>query len=247
MTGRRSKGRYRVRRGALDDDTVELDAGEARHMAVRRLAPGDLVALFDGSGLEACGEIVGLDATGATVRIRERRATTAESPLALWLAQGLPVKLPRVDDVVRQATELGVAGILPVIAARSELPGGGAAALARRVSRWRRLAAAAAKQCGRGCVPEILDPVGWAEIPWERLPEPRLLLDPLGESLAIPVSDRPPAASVLVGPEGGWSDREAQEAVEHRARRVRLGPRILRADSAAPAAIAVIQHRWGDL
>lgn len=247
MSDDRVRGRYRVQGGSLDAETVVLDARQARHMTVRRLEPGARVVLFDGAGAEAEARLLELQPSTATVRVLERRPATSESALRLWLVQGLPVKLPRVDDVVRQATELGVSGILPVLGAHSEVPGGGPEVLRRKAERWRRVAEEAAKQCGRGLVPEVADPVAWAGIPWERLPGPALLLDPGGEPFAAGLGAAGAEASLLVGPEGGWSEVEMDDALGRGARILRLGPRTLRADSAGPAALAVIQHLWGDL
>lgn len=218
-------------------------------MLVRRLEVGRAVVLFDGAGREADAEIVSLAPEGGRARVLAPRPAATESPLAVCLVQALPVKLPRMDDIVRQCTELGVRAIVPVLAAHSQLPGGGLAALARRVARWRRLGEAAAKQSGRSEVPRIAEPVAWAELDWSSVPRPAILLDPAGSTggLADVSGGRHLEATLIVGPEGGWSEGEIESALAHGAQPVSLGPRTLRTDTAGAAALAILQHRWGDL
>lgn len=244
-----SGGRFRVPENALGGDIVTIPPAEARHMMVRRLGAGRTAVLFDGAGREAEVEILHVGADGGRARVLAVRTTATESPLRVCLVQALPVRLPRMDGIVRQCTELGVHAIVPVVATASRLPGGGNASLARRAERWRRLADAAAEQSGRSAVPQIAEPVTWARLDWSSLPLPAFLLDPSGPagSFARTTRPDPPAATLLAGPEGGWSEPEIEGALAQGAERIGLGPRILRADSAGPAALAVLQHAWGDL
>lgn len=241
------RARFRVPAGTLREGAVKLGAEQSHHLRVRRLTVGDPVRLFDGAGIEATGVLEEVGAERAVVRVKALEASTTESPLSIVLLQALPVKLPRMDDVVRQATELGVMRILPFVAERSQLPGGGTSTLERRVERWRRIVDAAAQQSGRGTAPAV-DPVtDIGGLQADRLPTPRLVLEPTaGEGILFepPV---PRTCTVLVGPEGGWTDGELKAFDGLGARRVSLGPRTLRADTAGPAAIAVLQFLAGDL
>lgn len=241
------EGRFRVAEGSLREGEVTIDADQAHHMRVRRLRPGARIRLFDGRGREASARLERLDGDGAVARVDRIEEALGESPLELVLVQGLPVKLPRIDEVVRQATELGVTRIVPTLAQRSRLPGGGERALGRRVERWRRIAESAAKQCGRGKMPVIEEPAPIAELEPDGWPPTRLLLEPEAEEAlsARMLADR--GVTVLVGPEGGWSEAERELLVQNGARAVRLGPRTLRSDSAGPAALAVVQFLVGDL
>ena len=225
-----------------------LEGTHARHLRALRVGPGDLVELFDGAGHGAWGRVETV-APCPTVRVlASAGAAAAESPLKVVLVQALPAKLPRFDAVVRMATELGVAAVVPVVTARTRLPGGGAATLARRGERWRRLAAAATEQCGRALVPRVDDPVQWRDVPWGELPSPRLLLEPAAaEPLAVAAAEVAAAATLFVGPEGGFSPAERARLEREGARGVSLGPRILRADTAGAVAVALLQFARGDL
>lgn len=218
-------------------------------MRTRRIGAGDRVVLLDGSGLEAEGRVVSITADGAEIEILERGRGETESALEAWLLQALPVKLPRMDAVVRQCTELGVARILPFLAQRSSVPGGGEEVLARKRERWERIAVAAAKQSGRVRVPEIEPVTGFAGLPWERVPRPLLLLQPGAspEALRRSDSERPLGVSLVVGPEGGLSSQETTLIGDRGGRAVGLGPRTLRSDTAGAAALSVLQYLWGDL
>lgn len=247
--------RFLVAPGSLGETVVRLPAEEVRHLRVQRLGSGDTIVLCDGVGVERVGEIDHVDADGVTVRLvgdLVEGFVEREPALRCVLVQGIPVKLQRMDTIVRQATEVGVAAVLPVVAARSQDPSGGRAVLERRAERWRRIARSAAKQCGRTRVPLVSTPVEFAAIPWDEIPGFRLLMEPadavpgvLGTVLAESVPQG--GIAVLVGPEGGWSEAERAETRERGARAVRLGPRILRADTAGVAALVAVLHAWGDL
>jgi 16S rRNA (uracil1498-N3)-methyltransferase len=228
---------------------VTFDALESRHLArALRLKPGDTVIASDGAGHDYT---VRLDAVGAraTGTVLGLAAGGGESPLAITLVQGIP-KGDKMEAIVRAATELGVARVLPVLAARTVVRLGAGAA-AERAERWRRVAREAAKQCGRAIVPDILVPVplqaaldvareaGLALCCWEGEAPPLAAVcdtvDPSGR------------AAVLIGPEGGLEATEVEAARRAGWRVASLGPRILRSETAGPAIIAILQSRFGDL
>jgi 16S rRNA (uracil1498-N3)-methyltransferase len=240
---------------------VELGAAVVRHLRVLRAAPGERVRLFDGEGREVEAEVVELGDHAGRARILEARAAAStESPLRCCLVQALPVRQARMDTIVRQITELGVSRIVPVIAERSQGERLGAAALQRRTERWRRIADAAAEQCGRARVPEIDPSCRYDDLDWDGLPRPLFIATPEPAEQAA-AADRTTiaatgvaagaasaaAVTLMVGPEGGWSDAELATATRHGALPIGLGPRILRADTASVVAVALLQHRLGDL
>lgn len=234
--------RFLVSAAALLEDIVQLPPDQSHHLRVMRLQAGEQVTLLDGAGTEAVAEV--LDAAAGRLRVTGRR-TVAATPLRTCLVQALPVKLQRMDTVVQQATEIGLTRLVPVISERGKLPGGGEDSLARRHGRWLRLAAAAARQCGRATLPHIDLPLPLAELDLRQLPAPVLLLGAGGADMATAAVAG--EVSLMVGPEGGWSDAEQRHLVAAGASVVGLGPRTLRADTAGMVALSVAQHLWGDL
>lgn len=228
--------------------TIEGDA--ANHITrVLRLTPGDPLTLFDGRGGEHTARIEGFRKGAVIVEVGERSPTDRESPLSLTLAQGVS-RGERMDWVVQKATELGVSRIVPVLTERTvvKLDAGQAE---RRLSHWQGIAIAACEQSGRNRVPEISAPVALHEF-LQREKESgatRLLLSPAG---ARRVGDLQPPESgggilVLIGPEGGLAESEQEAALAAGFAAVRMGPRVLRTETAAIAALTLIQHQFGDL
>jgi 16S rRNA (uracil1498-N3)-methyltransferase len=233
------------------NDFVTLPRDEADHLKrVLRLAPGDLVAVFDGRGTEFLGRVDGLAAPGVRVRLLERRQPAAELPFAVTLVQAV-LKSDKMDDVVRDATMLGVSSVQPLVTARVEVT---VAALLRqgRMDRWTRVAVASVKQCGRATLPFVEPPLTVET--WLEEPRPALavmLVEPSGagggeplEALndeAVPLS----GVAVLAGPEGGWTEGERAAARAAGVRLMTLGRLTLRADRAAIVALSVVQFLWG--
>jgi 16S rRNA (uracil1498-N3)-methyltransferase len=216
---------------------------EARHYlkTVLRLRPGDEVEVFDGAG----GAWTAALGQGDELALGPRR--DAPPPGArLWLAFALP-KGEKGDLVVQKATELGVERLLPFAAARSVVkldPRRGA----ERARRWRRIAAEAARQCGRAEVPEVDEPAPLAAV-LEATPRDfrRLVFHGAGgERLADLADPRASGHLLVVGPEGGLEPAEVDRCLAAGARVASLGPRVLRAETAALAAVALLQHRVGD-
>lgn len=236
----------------LTETTRELDLPEAAaHHAARtlRLAVGDGVALFDGRGGEARGVIAAITRRGVRVGGLAWLGRDGEPGLRIVLAQALCAQ-EKMDWIVQKAAELGAAAIQPLAAERS------VARLSperahKRARHWDGVAAAACEQCGRNRLPEILplQPLGaWlggldaADAGKARLaflPDAR---DPLAKAPA-PGS----RLTLLVGPEGGFTEAELAHARRAGFAPVRLGPRVLRTETAAIAALAAAQTLWGDL
>ncbi len=231
------------------DDSVALPRDEAEHLTrVLRLAVGDLVNVFDGRGREFSARVTSASRRDVRVAILERVQAAIESPVSLTLAQAV-LKTDHMDDVVRDAVMLGVSAIQPLVTRRTETT---VAALMKgaRVDRWRRVALASVKQSGRAILPDVRMPLTFETF----LGEPQaactlMLVEPRSEapvhSMSVLRKEAPPAdATILVGPEGGWTEAEWAAARERGVRLVSLGQRTLRADAVPVAALSVLQFLW---
>jgi 16S rRNA (uracil1498-N3)-methyltransferase len=235
--------RFLIDRTAAPGDAVPLRAEEARHARVRRLGVGDLVALFDGYGHSYAARLESVSREGASVRVIEALPERdGESPLELTLAVAA-LKADRLDWVIEKTTELGVARIQPFCSTRTlARPSGD------RRERWRQIALAAAKQCGRSVAPPISAPIDFSAV--LALPAAARVLfaedDSVADLSSIDVAT-PPSMLAIVGAEGGFSADEFAAARAAHCHLAGLGPRILRAETAAVVAVALCQSRWGDL
>jgi 16S rRNA (uracil1498-N3)-methyltransferase len=234
------------------DETVVLPRDEAEHLTrVLRLAAGDTVAVFDGRGNEFLARVAAASRRDVRLQILSRLEPSPEPAVALTLAQAV-LKGEKMDDIVRDAVMLGVAAVHPIVTKRSETT---VAALIKgaRLDRWRRVALASVKQSRRATLPEVRTPLGLDDFLEEPPPALRLMLVEPGTSAAVePIGSlrdgpTPADASVLVGPEGGWSEGEWEAARVRGVRLITLGHRTLRADAVPVAAISVLQFLWHDL
>ncbi|MBS1209884.1 MAG: ribosomal methyltransferase RsmE [Proteobacteria bacterium] len=218
---------------------------EVAHHAVRvlRLRYGEDVVVFDGAGEEYLGELLDLAGKPA-VRLRERLLVEREAPLRITLVQALAVA-DKMDWIVQKAVELGAAAFQPIEAERCVLKLAGDR-VGKRIEHWRQVAVSAAEQCGRKRLCEVH---ALARLPaWLGQPDvgERWILAP-EEGRALSEMPRPAGpVSLLIGPEGGWSDKELAAAQAAGCRPVRLGPRVLRTETAGLAAIAAMMALWGD-
>ncbi len=226
---------------------VTLETAPSHHLVrVLRLKPGDDVVLFNGDGHDYTATLSRAGPGGAELLVVERGALEAPPRPAIELAVGVS-RGERMDFVVQKSVELGVASITPLFCDRSVVQLRGAR-LKKRAAHWRGVALAACEQSGRRRLPRV-DPPGdlgaWLRAP-DREAGLRLLLDPRADrSLAgcPPPGER---LTLLVGPEGGFTAAEAGAAIDRGFAGVRLGPRVLRTETAPLAAIAAIQALWGD-
>ena len=219
---------------------------QAHHLAhVLRLAAGDAVIAFDGRGHEYAATIERISKSGVTLTLGDPQAVDRESPLEVVLAQGISSG-ERMDYTVQKAVELGVHAIQPLTAERSVVRLDRDRAL-RRVAHWQAVAVAACEQCGRNRVPHVL-PVAALETWLGAVPAiaARFTLTPTAD-VRLAGLERPRGSIVLLaGPEGGLSPREHDSAIASGFTAVRLGPRVLRTETAAVAALAAMQTLWGD-
>jgi 16S rRNA (uracil1498-N3)-methyltransferase len=227
---------------------VSLLPEDAAHHAVHvlRLRAGDELTLFNGRGGEYAGRIAAVDRLRVSVDVLAHRRLERESPLAVTLVQGISSS-EKMDFTVQKATELGAAAVQPVVAARSTGRIAGERAAHKR-AHWQRVAVAACEQCGRNRVPEILDPVALEQYcRAAAAPGVRLLLAPEAQlGLREAAARLAGAATLAAGPEAGFTAGEEAMLVAAGFVPVRLGPRVLRTETAALAALAALNALAGD-
>lgn len=232
----------------IEGEQIPLRSREVRYLIkVLRLGPGDEVTVFDGEGGEYRSDLCEDYQGGIYLAIREALSPERESPLRITLGQGL-LKGEKMKFVIQKATELGVARIVPLVTSRS-IPIVEGEQEPLRLERWRRIAQEAAKQCGRTVVPQVeaiheledfcSQDEGAQIILWEEEPTP--LREVIGRI------DPSRGVTVLIGPEGGFSEAEVSSAQGHGFLVAGLGQRVLRAETAALSVLSILQHRFGDL
>lgn len=242
--------RFIVQGGLACGQAVRLSQEEAAHAAkVLRLKAGEAVELMDGEGRLFAAELTEVSRENVLAQVRAE-LPSRESEIRVTLLQGLP-KAEKMDWVVQKATELGVARIIPVRMERCVVKLDEKDAQKRK-ERLQRIAAEAAKQCGRARTPVVDAAMDYA----------RALQEVAGRGLFIMPWEQASGAGlaalrreiehseeifILIGPEGGISQREAEQAMDVGARCVSLGPRILRTETAAIASAAMVMYAWGDL
>ena len=227
--------------------SFELDGQAAVHLTrVLRLRAGDALCLFNGEGGEFAARLLEAGRRSARIEVGEYSAREVESPLRLVLAQGVS-RGERMDYTVQKAVELGVSAIVPLETARTTV-NLTAERRAKRLAHWQGVVVSACEQSGRNRLPP-LEPVRAID-DWlvETAGQPGLKLVLHHRAEASLAGLPPPAGPVtlLIGPEGGLSESEIEAAVSHGFRPLRLGPRVLRTETAAVAAMSVLQCLWGD-
>lgn len=231
---------------------LSLPRGAAQHVGrVLRLQPGDALRLFNGLGGEYEAQIGSIARDGVIVRVGGRLDTERESPLQITLLQGI-ARGEKMDLILQKSTELGVAAIRPLLSLRSSVRLEGAGS-ERKHDHWLGVIRSACEQCGRNRVPELFPPLPVADA-LAQLDQPiRLLLEPddsarglrelvprIAEALSAPIV-------LMVGPEGGFDPAEVEAARAAGFSSCRMGPRVLRTETAALAALAALQALAGDL
>ncbi|MDY4339500.1 16S rRNA (uracil(1498)-N(3))-methyltransferase [Xanthomonas sp. LF07-6] len=226
---------------------LSLPEDVANHLLrVLRLREGDPCVLFNGDGCDYPAELLQAGKRNASVRIGAAQPVDNESPLAITLLQGV-ARGEKMDLILQKATELGVAAIVPVWAERTEVKLD-AARVDKRVAHWRSVVIAACEQSGRARVPQLSAPLALADAARAAADSPcRLILDPQGEHRLRSLVIGGAAATIAIGPEGGWSPRDRATLEAAGFVGLRLGPRILRTETAGLAAIAALQAHHGDL
>ncbi len=211
--------------------TFALDPRVAQHVRVLRLREGESIVLFDGSGGEVPATLEKIDKREVVVATSAHVAIERESTHAITLYPAL-IANDRMDWMIQKATELGATAIQPMYSERSQrIPGD----VDKRVEHWRGVAIAACEQCGRNRIPEIHAPVVLADAIATTRTQSTILLDAEGDGTLNSIEN---SCAVFVGPEGGFSPAELSLLREHCERKLRIGMTILRAETAAVAALA---------
>lgn len=227
---------------------VTLPEDATAHLVrVLRLGEGDACVLFNGDGRDYDARLLWANKRGAEAEVLAGRDIGNESPLRIVLLQGI-ARGEKMDLILQKATELGVAAIVPVTAERTEVKLD-AQRSEKRVAHWRSVIVSACEQSGRARIPELSAPAALAAAAGSATPGAlKLTLDPNGEhvssSLPAPGAD---GLAIAIGPEGGWSPRDREILRAAGFEGLRLGPRVLRTETAGLAAIAALQARFGDL
>jgi len=242
--------RFYVPQPRIENGMIRIDGNEVKHIRkVLRLKKGDGIVVFDGLGKEYEGTILDEGPSSVVIRIQNILPSEKESQLEVTLAQGL-LKGEKMDYLIQKATELGVKEIIPFFSSRS-VPLLDKSGRLRRHHRWERIAIEASKQCGRGVVPKIEYLQDYPEmlrtasldslriILWEE--EGAKLKEVLGKLI-----EKKEVFSII-GPEGGFSQEEVEEAIKDGFLPITLGKRILRAETASLCLLSILQYEQGDI
>ncbi len=231
------------------DAVFSITGPDARHIrTVLRLKPGDKIGLFDGKGLECEAEIVELSPGKVIASLVRSFLSTAESPIQITVAQGF-LKERKMDGLVRQLSELGITKWMPFIAERS-VPMPDKKQLQSRTKRWEKIAREAVKQCRRGRIMTIGDTVSFSQVlSLGRACDLKIVFweDELHPHQPVNTKGCIQTVFALIGPEGGFTQKEIEKAKEHGFVTAGLGPRILRAETATLAASVLLQYLFGDM
>lgn len=227
------------------DSVVELPDNVVRHLNVLRVKNTEEIVLFNGNGKSypALPEV--LEKRRASVRILREEATDNESPLNITLVQAVSAA-DRMDFTLQKSVELGVTEIRPVISERCVVRLSGERA-EKRVARWQEIVVSACEQSGRNIVPKVLPLTTYAQALQQLPQETAKLLMSLNRAQKLSdVRLQSGKVVFMVGPEGGWTEKEEQQAFDAGFQSVTLGKRVLRTETASLAAIAAMQTLWGD-
>lgn len=231
----------------LDENAEELTLPDSVHrhaIQVLRLKKDASLRLFNGKGVEYLAVLEQVAKRSSTVRLTEKLTVENESPVNITLLQGLS-RGERMDYALQKAVELGVNHIIPVITKRCNVSLSGDRVDKRRVH-WQAVITSACEQSGRTFLPtlsnvtQLEQAIEYCDVTC------RLVLDPLADS-GLSSHDKQSEVAVLIGPEGGLTKGEIQQAVDSGFQAITMGPRILRTETAAVTALAIIQAIWGDL
>jgi len=242
--------RFYIDPSALKGAHAVIGGTDAKHIRnVLRLKPGDRILLFDGSGLEHKARISGLSPGQVEVDIQESGPAMAEPPVHITVAQAL-LKERKMDQLVRHVTELGISRWVPFRTRRS-IPRPESGRMTARLQRWEKISREALKQCRRGRAPEIAAPVGFESVLEMGAAADLKIVFYEGAASEGPWAMTPGGAVkrilALLGPEGGFSPSEIEQARAAGFHIVGLGPRILRAETATLAACSLLQYLFGDM
>jgi 16S rRNA (uracil1498-N3)-methyltransferase len=226
---------------------IALPENAGAHLVrVLRMREGDACVLFNGDGHDYDARLLAANKRGVEAEVIGVRSVDNESPLRIVLLQGI-ARGEKMDLILQKATELGVQAIAPVFADRTEVRLDGER-LEKRMAHWRSVVVSACEQSGRARIPDVLAACGLAEAAAALAVDAlRLTLDPQGDDRFETLAPTQSEIVIGIGPEGGWSQKDRDILRLHGFRGLRLGPRVLRTETAGLAAIAALQAKFGDL
>ncbi|MDP4091863.1 MAG: 16S rRNA (uracil(1498)-N(3))-methyltransferase [Bacillota bacterium] len=242
--------RFFVNPGNIYTDKIIITGEDFNHIKnVLRLRKGEELVICDGAGKDFRTRLEYFDANSVVLCPIESWKTQTEPPVGITLFQGLP-KSDKMDFIIQKSVELGVNRVVPVITERTVVKLGNKPDIDKKVSRWQKISLEAAKQCNRGIIPHIDEPVIFKEALLKAqendlniIPFEKENITPLRKSL-IPDCRK---ISFFIGPEGGFSDKEIEDAVNKNVIPVTLGPRILRTETAGIVVLSILMYELGDL
>lgn len=226
------------------DIEIDLDQDAINHVVnVLRLKVDEPLIIFNGKGGEYLAKIINIKRREVKVRINEFENINRESNLKIHLAQGL-VSGDKMDFILQKFVELGGTKITPIIAARCNVR------LShdrwrKKITRWQKIIISACEQCGRNILPRINLPISFMDFIVQDRSETKIILDPTGED-DVSFAEIKPNVAVMIGHEGGFTEEEIEQAKEHNFLNVKLGPRILRVETAGIAITSILQSEHGD-
>jgi len=242
--------RFYVPQPKIEEGLLKIEGSEVRHIRrVLRLKVGDEITVFDGSAKDYEGTIVEQGSTSVAIKIKNILSPQRESPLKVTLAQSL-LKGEKMDYLIQKVTELGINEIIPFFSSRS-VPLLEKKGRLKRYHRWEKIAIEASKQCGRGMIPQIEPLKDFSEmlriVSFDSLP--LILCEKEGERLKEVLKGLKEGARVffIVGPEGGLSEDEVDQARKMGFLPVTLGRRILRSETASLCLLSILQYELGDI
>lgn len=227
--------------------TIALPDHVAHHVQVLRLAVGAHITLFNGEGGEYTATLSDIGKKHASAEVKAFTPSDAELPYAVTLAQALP-EASKMDEIIQKAVELGAAAIQPLAAQRCVVKLSAERA-AKKLSHWQGIIVSAAEQCGRNRLASLAEPADFNDWITQQDLHKRILLSPRAEqSLSDWARHHPPqAVTIMIGPEGGFSDKEELAATSHGVLSLSMGNRVLRTETAGMAAIAALNAIWGEM
>lgn len=228
----------------LSGETIQLEESASHHLSkVLRMQPGRELVLFNGAGGEFAATIHEVSKKYVAVSVQEHSIDNRESPLELELAIGIS-RGERFEWVLQKATELGVTKITPLITERTEVKVSGER-VEKMHERWQQILISACEQCQRNLLPQLSAPIQISAWLSQVNADLRFVLHHR-DSKSLPAEKKPASVALLIGPEGGLSEREIAHALEQGFNALTLGPRVLRTETAPVAAISLVQYLWGD-
>ena len=232
----------------IEGDRLTITGDDARHIGRSlRMRPGEELTVCDTRGIDCLCVVESVSDTDVLVKVVERRSSDTEPTVKVTLYQGYP-KGDKLETIIEKSVELGVSRIVPVLTERSVARPDEKSA-ARKLERWQRRALEAAKQCGRGCIPQVEPMVSFPAVPAMMSRHDRALFcyELGGQPLAQALGQQPGEVGIFIGPEGGISAAEAEALEAAGALPVTLGKRILRTETAPLAAITAVMLLTGNM